>query len=375
MARSARGVGARGHAATLSSTRDAPWGSTFATSASRPVRLCRLCRGSRFRRWAGHFGSRRVLPPTRPDGCLADCDRQFLVRPHGDRHRVCGPAGPDVPVGVRQRAHLRRQASHLSLVSSGADASVAMTNDQLIAVAHEEVTAACPGPRRQPLVAPSCARSARRSRWRPANRRVRRRDAGARVLSRRRLDRYGPAGHDRRRRRKRSSRGRGCWPRSRARAPARTAPARTARTVNEVRHRPLPGARAQGPQPPVVRGPTEAQSESGHGRTGRLAHSHADGTHRDRPRARSATGKTWPRPARDRVRRGQFLPGRPRVLGSRRARPAILADLGNRAPASFRVAARRSDKRYPIPSPEIERTLGARIKGDRGWAVNLDAPD
>ncbi len=54
---------------------------------------------------------------------------------------------------------------------------------------------------------------------------------------------------------------------------------------------------------------------------------------------------------------------------------AILADLGDRAPASFRVAARRSDKRYPIPSPEIEKTLGARIKGDRGWAVNLDAPE
>ena len=36
---------------------------------------------------------------------------------------------------------------------------------------------------------------------------------------------------------------------------------------------------------------------------------------------------------------------------------AILADLGDRAPASFRVAARRSDKRYPIPSPEIERTV------------------
>ena len=37
-----------------------------------------------------------------------------------------------------------RQASHLSLVSSGADAVVAMTNDQLIALAHEEVTASLP---------------------------------------------------------------------------------------------------------------------------------------------------------------------------------------------------------------------------------------
>jgi tRNA sulfurtransferase ThiI len=58
------------------------------------------------------------------------------------------------------------------------------------------------------------------------------------------------------------------------------------------------------------------------------------------------------------------------VLGS-----AILGDLGPIAPASFRVAARRSDKRYPIESPEIERVLGARIKGARGWPVNLRAAE
>jgi tRNA sulfurtransferase ThiI len=58
------------------------------------------------------------------------------------------------------------------------------------------------------------------------------------------------------------------------------------------------------------------------------------------------------------------------VLGN-----AIVADLGDRSPASFRVVARRSDKRYPIESPEIERVLGARIKGERDWAVNLRAPE
>jgi squalene-associated FAD-dependent desaturase len=36
------------------------------------------------------------------------------------------------------------RTSHLSLVSSGADASVAMTNDQLIALAHQEVAASLP---------------------------------------------------------------------------------------------------------------------------------------------------------------------------------------------------------------------------------------
>ena len=53
---------------------------------------------------------------------------------------------------------------------------------------------------------------------------------------------------------------------------------------------------------------------------------------------------------------------------------AILNDLGDVAPASFMVAARRSDKRYPIPSPVIEQHLGARIKSARGWTVNLRQP-
>ena len=54
---------------------------------------------------------------------------------------------------------------------------------------------------------------------------------------------------------------------------------------------------------------------------------------------------------------------------------AILADLGDRAPQSFRIAARRSDKRYPIPSPEIERRLGSIVHLARGWPVNLSTPD
>ena len=88
--------------------------------------------------------------------------------------------------------------------------------------------------------------------------------------------------------------------------------------VHEVRHRPLPGAGAQGPQPPVVRGPPEAQPESGHRRTGHLARPHADGPDRDRARPRSALGGCR-LAARDRVRRRQLLLGRPRLLRPRRA--------------------------------------------------------
>jgi thiamine biosynthesis protein ThiI len=54
---------------------------------------------------------------------------------------------------------------------------------------------------------------------------------------------------------------------------------------------------------------------------------------------------------------------------------AILADLGDRTCASFRVSARRADKRFPMTSPQIEREVGGRIKQVRGWTVNLDEPE
>jgi thiamine biosynthesis protein ThiI len=52
----------------------------------------------------------------------------------------------------------------------------------------------------------------------------------------------------------------------------------------------------------------------------------------------------------------------------------ILGDASSLAPASFRVSARRADKRFPVPSPEIEREVGGRIKQVTGWPVNLSAP-
>src|SRR6266850_4418568 len=51
---------------------------------------------------------------------------------------------------------------------------------------------------------------------------------------------------------------------------------------------------------------------------------------------------------------------------------AILDDLGERTPSSFRVSVRRADKRFPMTSPQVEREIGGRIKQARGWAVNLD---
>jgi thiamine biosynthesis protein ThiI len=53
---------------------------------------------------------------------------------------------------------------------------------------------------------------------------------------------------------------------------------------------------------------------------------------------------------------------------------AILQQLGDREVASFRVSARRADKRYPLTSPQIEREVGGRIKLAKGWKVDLSAP-
>ena len=52
----------------------------------------------------------------------------------------------------------------------------------------------------------------------------------------------------------------------------------------------------------------------------------------------------------------------------------ILKDLGPENPSSFRLSARRSDKRFPLTSPQIEREVGGRIKEARGWTVNLANP-
>jgi len=53
---------------------------------------------------------------------------------------------------------------------------------------------------------------------------------------------------------------------------------------------------------------------------------------------------------------------------------AILADLGETETSTFRVSARRADKRFPLTSPQMEREIGGRIKEARGWKVDLTKP-
>jgi thiamine biosynthesis protein ThiI len=54
---------------------------------------------------------------------------------------------------------------------------------------------------------------------------------------------------------------------------------------------------------------------------------------------------------------------------------SILDDLQSRDCASFRVSARRADKRFPLTSPQVEREVGGRIKNARGWKVDLEHPE
>ena len=54
---------------------------------------------------------------------------------------------------------------------------------------------------------------------------------------------------------------------------------------------------------------------------------------------------------------------------------AILRDLGDRTCASFRVSARRADKRFHLTSPQVEREVGGRIQEARGWKVDLENAD
>jgi tRNA uracil 4-sulfurtransferase len=53
----------------------------------------------------------------------------------------------------------------------------------------------------------------------------------------------------------------------------------------------------------------------------------------------------------------------------------ILRELEGQAGRTFRVRARRADKRYPLTSPEIERRIGGAVHARFGWKADLEAPD
>ena len=86
----------------------------------------------------------------------------------------------------------------------------------------------------------------------------------------------------------------------------------------------------------------------------------------------------WPA-VRDRLSRvfgiGNFARAGRTKLDVEAIASEILQDLGETNPATFRVSARRADKRFPLTSPQIERGVGGRIKEARGWRVDLAHPE
>lgn len=54
---------------------------------------------------------------------------------------------------------------------------------------------------------------------------------------------------------------------------------------------------------------------------------------------------------------------------------SLVRQLAGLPPATFRVRATRADKRFPLTSPELERSVGGRIRHEYGWPVNLGAPE
>ena len=53
----------------------------------------------------------------------------------------------------------------------------------------------------------------------------------------------------------------------------------------------------------------------------------------------------------------------------------LVPRLENMTPTSFAIRCQRSEKRFPMTSPEIERALGAFVQERTGWPVDLGSPD
>jgi thiamine biosynthesis protein ThiI len=75
------------------------------------------------------------------------------------------------------------------------------------------------------------------------------------------------------------------------------------------------------------------------------------------------------------------LPGIGNFSRARRVAPdldaiaaGVMAGIEGLPSTTFRIAARRADKRFPIPTPEVERILGRLVQDRTGWPVNLSKP-
>lgn len=85
----------------------------------------------------------------------------------------------------------------------------------------------------------------------------------------------------------------------------------------------------------------------------------------------------WPE-IRDRLARipgiGNFSPATHVAADFEAIAAAVVEAVRGRSTESFRVVARRADKRFPMRSPDIEREIGGRVVEATGWRVNLTRP-
>ena len=90
-----------------------------------------------------------------------------------------------------------------------------------------------------------------------------------------------------------------------------------------------------------------------------------------------ASHNDWPQ-VRERLSRlpgiANFLRAAPAACDFDAITETVLGELAEVEANSFRVTARRADKRFPLTSPQIERDLGGRIKAAKGWRVDLEQP-
>jgi len=54
---------------------------------------------------------------------------------------------------------------------------------------------------------------------------------------------------------------------------------------------------------------------------------------------------------------------------------AVVEAVRDRTAGSFRISARRADKRFPLASPDIEREIGRHVQQATGWKVDLGHPE
>ena len=321
-----------------------------AASACTPAPSSAPCPGTRFpiclpatranRRRAARAAATRPRRSRRVNLWL---DRQILQTP------FLGLPGRSMQ-WVFDKQQLFEGTSHLTMVSSGAEEVMGISNEALTQEALSELREALPESRAGARAAGHAwsGSGAPRFPWRRASHRGRRAGRNRRLVSRRGLDRDRAARYDRRRGHQRPDGGRGPFMNS--------VVVHYQEIALKGRNRPWFIAR-------LVRNLKNATSDLDVrqvvSRMGRIE-------------IVLGSAEAWA-PVAERVRHtfgvANFSRAGRAPLDMDAIAAAILKDLGDMQTSTFRVSAKRADKRFPLTSPQIEREVGGRIKeaADGRW--------